>query len=211
MHVDVLEVGAFGANCYLVWEDPGKALVFDPGEDAADIVAMLRERGLRPAAVLLTHGHTDHICGLAGVLATFPCPVFLSPADAEWCFSEMNDFPPYRAPRVAPSGLRPAAEAAALDVGGLSIEVLATPGHSPGSVCYRVTSPDDAEGVLFTGDTLFAGTIGRTDLTGGDMRLMGESLRALAALPESLSIRPGHGPASTIGHEKAVNPFLERF
>lgn len=211
MRIHTLEVGAFMANCHLVWEDPAAVLVVDPGAEAARIAEALRVRQLRPAAVLLTHGHADHISALPGLLAEWPCPVYLSPLDAAWCFTDANEFPPYDPPRKAPDSLRPADEASALEAGGLSVETLPTPGHSPGSVCYRMRSAADPEGALFTGDTLFAGSIGRTDFEGGDMRAMGASLRRLAGLPETLAVHPGHGPATTIGREKAYNPFLEHF
>ncbi len=211
MQIHTLEVGAFMANCHLVWEDPAATLVVDPGAEAARIAEALRARQLRPVAVLLTHGHADHISALTGLLAAWPCPAYLSPLDAAWCFTEANAFPPYNPPRKAPDSLRPADEASSLEASGLSVETLPTPGHSPGSVCYWVRSAPDPEGALFTGDTLFAGSIGRTDFEGGDVRAMGESLRRLAGLPETLAVYAGHGPATTIGHEKAYNPFLEHF
>lgn len=208
MHILAQEVGAFAAQCYLVWSDPQKALIIDPGADPELLLSLLQEHSLRPAAIALTHGHADHISALSALLEAFPCPVYLHPEDAAWCFTSANAFPPYMPPSEKPKTLLPASDFAALSLPELTLSVLSTPGHTPGCVCYRITTPLDPIGALFTGDTLFAGSIGRTDFPGGDMRKMGESLRLLSALPKTLTIFPGHGPSSTIGHEIETNPFL---
>lgn len=205
-----LEVGAFAANCHIVWEDPAKALVVDPGAEQDALLDALRNRDLHPAAILLTHGHLDHLSALPAVLAALPCPVYLSPRDAVWCFTKANSFPPYTPVLAPPPGLRPVADLSAADLGGIRAEILETPGHSPGSVCIRLSVPsDDDSGLLITGDTLFAGSIGRTDFEGGDWHAMAESLRRLASLPPALVVLPGHGPATTIGREILTNPFLK--
>ncbi|MGI6494723.1 MAG: MBL fold metallo-hydrolase [Kiritimatiellia bacterium] len=205
MNIRWLTVGAFEENCALLWKDPAQALVVDPGDEADHILETARSLGIRLAGALLTHGHIDHIAALDGLLAATPeLPVYLHPADAEWAFTPVNRIPPYlRVPGV-PAGLRAANDGDALSVGGLEIAVLHTPGHSPGSVCYYL----GGEKVLLAGDTLFAGSVGRTDLPGGDMRRQQDSLARLMTLPGEVVVCPGHGPRTTIARERAFNPFL---
>jgi glyoxylase-like metal-dependent hydrolase (beta-lactamase superfamily II) len=210
--------GALQANCYLVatGEDAPCAIV-DPGDDAADQVdALCVEHGLTPAAVLLTHGHFDHVgsaaelCerhGIEVVIGQSDRPMLADPAAAvSRQFAAMlagQTFPP------EPSIVRPISGSGALDLPGVPIDAIHTPGHTPGSTCYAVAGEGDRPGVLFTGDTLFAGTVGRSDLPGGDGALLIRSIRdRLLTWPDGTVVLPGHGPASTIGDERRANPFL---
>ena len=194
-------VGTFEVNCSIVFEG-GKALVVDPGAEATLVAAKLAKLGLEPAAVLLTHAHFDHVGAVPDLQRSFPSlPVFVSEADAKIVSHPFNQFPPDYPPISRHNNLKPAKLAEEL-IGGL--EVIETPGHTPGGVCYYF--PD--EKLLFSGDTLFAGSVGRTDLPGGDMPTLMDSLRKLTTLPDDTIVIPGHGPRTTIGDEKRTNPYL---
>lgn len=206
MNVIPIVVGAFQVNCYLVASDSGKALVVDPGDDAGIIGSTLRQNRLTVAAYLITHGHMDHVGGLAEMIRTFPAPVVMHPADAAWAFSKANEMLPYYEAPEHPGNID--RHAAADDIhhdGGFTYTVIATPGHSPGGVCYHFP----AEKTLFSGDTLFSGSVGRTDLKGSDEEMMQQSLQRLIQLPDDTVVYPGHGPRTTIGREKRANPFLK--
>ena len=207
VHFDILPVGPYEANCVVLDDGAGAAWVVDPGDEAEILAAHLRRRGLTPRRILLTHGHLDHIAALDGLLAAWPgLPVMVHAADAAWCFTDTrNRLPGYGALPARPATLAFYAEGDALADGGLAADVLHTPGHSPGSVCLRV-----ADGPLLTGDTLFARSVGRTDLPGGSWGELDRSLQRLAALDAALAVLPGHGPQTTIGDERKWNPYLQR-
>jgi hydroxyacylglutathione hydrolase len=200
----VLPVGAFEVNCVLLWGEEATAWVVDPGGNAAAIAAELRRRHLTPALVVLTHGHIDHIAALDELLAAGPLPVHMHLADARWAFTPFNRLPPYLRVPARPPTLAGTGDGAVLSAGGLTARVLHTPGHSPGSICLHFA----ADNLLLSGDTLFRGSAGRTDLPGGDGAALARSLKRLAGLPEETRVIPGHGPATTIGAEKRANPFL---
>jgi len=209
MDIQRIVTGAYQENAYLVFDGAGKAAAVDPGEDAPRILAALRDAGADLSAVLLTHGHLDHIAALPALLAAAPAPVHVAAADADWCFTERNRLEPYAPVLSPPANLaEDLSEGAEVRAGGLVFQILATPGHSPGSVCLLLGDPSGAPAVLFAGDTLFAGSIGRTDFEGGDDEAMAASLRRLAALPPQTRVLPGHGPATTIARELRVNPYL---
>lgn len=206
MKVIPISVGTFQVNCYLAVSSTHQALVVDPGEDAGIIAVTLRQNKLSVAAYLITHGHMDHVGGLAEMTRTFPAPVAIHPKDEAWAFSPANQMLPYYERPDRPKSIeRLLADGQTFEDGGLHYEVIATPGHSPGGVCFYFPS----EKVIFTGDTLFLGTIGRTDLEGSDETLMTKSLKHLAQLPDDTVVYPGHGPQTTIGQEKRTNPFLK--
>ncbi len=207
MNIKILSVGPFEVNCAIVWGEAKQALIIDPGYDAADIEAALRENGLSVAAYLLTHGHADHLCALDELHTTRPAPVYIHAEDYKWAFGQQNQIQPYY-----PVPGKPAAEFIHPEASGnctisdLSFQTLETPGHTKGCVCYYF----EQEKVIFTGDTLFKGTCGRTDLPGGDGRTLAQSLKKLAALPDAVTVYPGHNESTTIGYEKKTNFFMQQ-
>lgn len=206
MKCEVLPVGLYEANCVVVWDDPEKAWVFDPGADGKRILAHLKKEGLRAGAVVLTHAHFDHVSALNEVLAGCPpVPVYLHAKDEPFAFSPLNQMPPYSAtqrPTALDTGKR---DGDTITCGGLTAKIIHTPGHTPGSWCLYFE--DDK--LLVTGDTLFNGSIGRTDFPGGSMREMEASLQRLKQLPDDTRLICGHGPESTLGAEKRDNPYLQ--
>jgi glyoxylase-like metal-dependent hydrolase (beta-lactamase superfamily II) len=198
-----IPVGSYCVNCSILWQGTD-ALIVDPGQDADLIVSFLSDRGLAPQAILFTHGHFDHIGGLPGLLAKYPdLPVYAHPSDGPMFGHPMNQMPPEYPCVAKPANLRDIREAPAA-FSGFAFQVLETPGHTPGSVCLKFGD------LLLSGDTLFAGSCGRTDFPGGSMAAMRRSLAALATLPPETDVIPGHGPTTTIGREVAENPFMER-
>lgn len=207
MQVKALTVGPFEANCYIAWIDSAEAVVIDPGCDAETIAETLRARRLTVAAILLTHGHVDHVSAAADIQRAFGAPVYIHEGDLPWAFSEHNQMLPWFTPPAAPSDVRPLPPDGAIEELSESFRprVIHTPGHTPGCVCLHWQD----SGVLFTGDTLFAGSVGRTDLPGGDSRTLQASLKKLAALDASTAVYPGHGLKTTIAHERQENFFLQ--
>lgn len=205
MQVETIPVGFLEVNSYVVRGNGQEALVVDPGDDAERILAFLRKHQLSVAAYLITHGHADHVSALAEVHRAYPAPVAMHPDDARWAFGEMNQLPPFYSAPSRPAGLeRDALDGREWTDAGLRWKVIATPGHSPGGVCYYF----EDEGVLFSGDTLFQGSVGRTDLRGGNPRTLSESIARLARLPDTTRVYPGHGPSTTLAIEKETNYFL---
>lgn len=207
MNTEIISVGPFEVNCAVVWGEEKQALVIDPGLDAADIETVLRRNGLSVAAYLLTHGHADHLCALAALHAARSAPVYIHAEDYKWAFGQQNQIQPYY-----PVPEKPAAEfihpeiAKDLQIADLNLRTLETPGHTKGCVCYYF----EQKKVIFTGDTLFKGTCGRTDLPGGDGRTLAQSLKKLAALPDDATVYPGHNESTTIGYEKRTNFFMQQ-
>ena len=207
MQIRVVETGAFFENCYIIWGSTDQAIVVDPGDDAALILDDLRKNGLVPCAYFLTHGHIDHISALDDLLAVFPAPVYLNREDAAWAFSDLNTLPPYRPLKKTPDVLdTDLHEGRLIAAGPLTARIICTPGHTPGGVCFAF----DDDAVLVSGDTLFSGSIGRTDFQGGSMRKMRDSLSKLMELDDAYQVLPGHGEATTIGAERANNPYIAR-
>lgn len=192
-------------NCYLFEGENHVAAVIDPGAQGEKILALARENGLEIQYILLTHGHFDHVCAANEIQKATGAQVVIGEKDAPMLVSPMTKSglraPGYNDDPVVPD--RTVKEGDLLDIGGIRLHVLETPGHTPGGVAYRTE-----DGVLFTGDTLFKGSMGRTDLPGGDHAAILKSLHKLAALEGDFLVYPGHGPSTTLEHERAANPFL---
>jgi glyoxylase-like metal-dependent hydrolase (beta-lactamase superfamily II) len=207
MDVCSITVGPFASNCHVILAPGGRALVVDPGGEPAAILDFIRESHIEVAAYLITHGHVDHVHALAAMHARHPAPIGMHPRDAQWAFTSANALPPYyQAPVPPPRIERDWSEDQTWTDAGLTYRVIETPGHSPGSVSFYFS----AERVLFPGDVLFQGSVGRTDLPGGNPRELAKSLSRLARLPDETVVYPGHGPQTTIGVEKRTNPFMQK-
>ena len=197
-------VGSFEVNCTILHQD-GEAWIVDPGGEPEKILGELRRLALKPRGILLTHAHFDHIGAVNAILAAAPeTPVYLGERDFPVVSHPFNQMPP-EYPAVAKiEGLRPASEVPLF-------QALDTPGHTPGGVSYYLADFDagnGARGLLLSGDTLFAGSVGRTDFPGGNMATLMASLGSLKALPPETLVVPGHGPETTLAREFASNPFL---
>jgi glyoxylase-like metal-dependent hydrolase (beta-lactamase superfamily II) len=199
----------FAENTYVVWlPQRREALVFDPGLEPDPILDLLREEGLTVAAILNTHGHADHIGGNEAVKAVFPdAPLIVGVNDAPLLTDAMaNLSAPFGMPITSPPADRLVREGDVLDFAGIRLEVLDVPGHSPGHVVYIYRAQPS---LIFGGDVLFRGSIGRFDFPGSDGKLLVWGIREkLLILPPDTVVYPGHGPATTIGHEKRTNPFV---
>ncbi len=203
----MLPVGPLQCNCSVVGDEASReALVIDPGDDIEQVLAIVHRHGLTVKQIVITHGHIDHVGGAMKLKAATGAPILINQND-----SALLKLWPHHAVWVgaeAPGKVdidQDLREGDQVKVGGLTASVMHTPGHTEGSICLYFP----AEQKLFAGDTLFAGSIGRTDLPGGDFAKIMDSLRSrLLALPEQTLVIPGHGPLTTIGEERESNPFL---
>ena len=215
LHTRIFQFNPLGTNCMVLWADGSRfCTVTDPGmsseEGEKELLDFLSREGLTPDAILLTHGHFDHVWGVERLLAHFPVPVYMHPADKPIlanggsAFRGMENFKMLRHDF-------PTADVANGDVvssGGVDWKVIHTPGHTPGGVCYW----SQEDNLLMSGDTLFAGSIGRTDLMGGDYDALMASIKdKLLNLPGETDVLPGHGQPTSIAREGMYNPFLEPF
>lgn len=205
MRIIQIPNGQFIENCYLVVDErAGECAIVDPGEEAGLILHKVAATGAKPVAIWLTHAHIDHVLGVPRVAAETGAPVWLHAADRPLydAVPEQAAWFGLAAPAL-PAPDRAYAHGDTVRVGDLTFEVRHAPGHSPGSVC--LVGP----GVVLGGDVLFAGSIGRTDLPGGDFDTLIASIeRELLSLPEATIVYTGHGPETTVGHERRSNPFL---
>lgn len=200
-------VGPFEVNCYLYWDSTsGDGVIIDPGFDAERIVSAVTDSGFAPRAVLLTHGHGDHIAAVETVKDRYEIPVYVGKGEEELLANpSANVSALLGAPIVAPKPDKLVEDEQVIKIGSLTFRVLMTPGHTVAGVCYL----DETEGRLFCGDTLFAGGVGRTDLPGGSMPTLLKSIREkIMRLPDGILCYPGHGPHTTVGAERVGNPFL---
>ena len=215
--------GSLGANCYLVAPGAGEqCVIIDPGEEAvAGVEELVREHRLQPVAVLLTHGHVDHTMSVVPVCnqygsGDYGVPAYIHPGDRDMLTDPQKwlgiapGTPIFGQTKfVEPDDVKELTDGVVLDIAGLEITVDHAPGHTKGSVTFRTPEAQDIPQVLFTGDLLFAGAVGRWDLPGGDREeLLASLARVCLPLPDETVVLSGHGPQTTIGRERATNPFL---
>ena len=203
MKVLSLMVGPIMTNCYILCDEAANVCaVIDPGDEPKRIEAMIASSGCTPIMILLTHGHFDHCTGVAGLLETWPeLPVYIHRNDVT--DSSGGDLLFHR---LGEKNQRYYKEGDKLTVGGLTLDVLETPGHSTGSVCLLV----EGQGVIFAGDTLFRGSCGRCDFPGGDYRAMLKSLARLGKLEGQYTVYPGHDSATDMDYERKYNPYMKQ-
>ena len=203
MEFSVIVTGVLEENCYIVYDKEENCVVIDPGDDGDTILDFIADNELTPLAILLTHGHFDHIGAVVTLKEKYDLPVYIHPEDAamlsdpekksSFDFGENDEF----------EADHYIADGQILEFEGLKFQVLHAPGHTKGSCCFL------AGDALFTGDTLFKGNVGRCDLEGGSFPQLMHSLQTkIMPLPDELTVHPGHGDFSTIGREKSRNPYL---
>ena len=203
LHIKTLPLGSYQTNCYIVWaEGSNTCAVIDPGYEAESILEKTAALGLTIDAVLLTHGHFDHVGAVEELVNSTGCALWMHEGDYSQFPNPTNAYF-YPLANCDFTEVQLCEEGEAIRAGGLTFTVMATPGHTYGSVCYK------CEDALFCGDTLFAGSCGRIDLPGGNRAAMAASLNRLAGLKEDMRIFPGHGPASTLAQEQESNPYLQ--
>ena len=194
MEITVLTLGDYMTNCYILRQEASsKCLIIDPGYEAGRILAFLQEKHLEPEAILLTHGHFDHVGAVGDIAAETDCDVYISAADLSLPPMITNG-------KLFYTHTYPAS--GTLNLAGLTLRILPTPGHTPGSVCLLTGD------TILSGDTLFRGSCGRTDLPGGSWEQIASSLKTLAALPGDYRVIPGHGEETTLEWERKHNPYL---
>jgi len=205
MILEIHPVGMIQANCYILGDEQTKeAVVIDPGGDTPVLLRSLQARDLKPVAILATHGHFDHVEGLASLKRATGAPIHVHKGDLPLIQGMAGQGLMFgvRVEAAPPPDVF-LEDGATVSFGGYTLEVLHTPGHSLGSVCYRLDKS------VFVGDLLFAGSIGRTDLQGGDYDTLLQSVRKrIFTLPDETVVYPGHGPSTTVGVEKRSNPFF---
>jgi hydroxyacylglutathione hydrolase len=216
--IECIEAQLFGTNCFVVADRPGEqCVVIDPGVGVTgQLDELIADRRLHPVAVLLTHGHLDHTFSVLPVCQARDVPAYIHPADRRaladpwWTLGLPVGAPIFGATNLTfaePDDVRALTDGEDLKIAGLTFTVRHAPGHTEGSILLQTDSGEAP--VAFTGDVLFAGSIGRTDLPGGSMPAMLESLKTvILPMPDEVMVCPGHGPATTIGQERATNPFL---
>ena len=213
MNIKRFFFNSFHECCILLWDDAGAAVIVDPGcispEETAELTGFVQAHGLHPEKILLTHGHFDHIHGVASLAKIYGIPVLMHPADRT--IVENADYFCNRFGIPVPDssfGTEDIADGDVIKAGTMTFEVLSTPGHTPGGVCYLCRE----DKLLLSGDTLFAGSIGRTDNGWGDYdALIAGIFEKLMTLDGDIRVIPGHGPATDIATERMTNPFLQPF
>jgi len=208
MILEMLTVGPFQENCYIIGDvESGVGALIDPGDEAARIAMAVEETGLEIGSIIITHAHIDHVGAVVGLVDEYACPVLMH-AEAE----PMLEGLPTQAMMMGlrfgnvPTVDRHVADGEVLEVGDLRFRSLYTPGHAPGHLAFYV----EDERLVLSGDALFAGSVGRVDLPGGSMEVLMRSIEeSLLTLPDETVVYPGHGPRTTIGNERASNPFLQ--
>jgi hydroxyacylglutathione hydrolase len=204
LRVEQVPLGPFGTNCYVVRDAAGSdAVVVDPSGDATELRLLLARLGARCVGILITHGHWDHLVGVADLAEGTSAPVYMSEGERS-LLEDPNTFTP---PGLTLRSYKPdvlLAGGESVELAGITFEVIAVPGHSPAHLAFH------ADGSLFSGDVLFAGSVGRVDLPGGDWDTLVDSIRRLVdGYPPDTVVYPGHGPSTTLGVELERNPFLQ--
>ncbi|HEY6581802.1 MAG TPA: MBL fold metallo-hydrolase [Rubrobacter sp.] len=208
MILEMLTVGPFQENCYIIGDaESGVGALIDPGDEAARIAMAVEETGLEIGSIIVTHAHIDHVGAVVGLVDEYACPMLMH-AEAE----PMLEGLPTQAMMMGlrfgnvPTVDRHVADEEVVEVGDLRFRSLYTPGHAPGHLAFYV----EDERLVLSGDALFAGSVGRVDLPGGSMEVLMRSIEeSLLTLPDETIVYPGHGPRTTIGNERASNPFLQ--
>jgi len=209
MILETLTVGPFGENCYVIGHEATRTgAVVDPGDEAVRIALAVERTDLEIAQILITHAHIDHVGAVAALADEYACPVLMH-AEAQPMLEQLPTQAMMMGIRFGrvPTVDRHVEDGEVLEVGGLKLEARYTPGHAPGHLAFYV----EGEAVVFAGDALFAGSVGRTDLFGGDMEVLMRSINErLLTLPDETQVFAGHGPQTTIAAERRHNPFLQR-
>jgi len=210
MKIKKLVVGPLQANCYVVWDRAGgSAAIIDPGGDPEEIISVVDDEKLKPVVLINTHGHIDHIAANRAIKERYDIPLLIHREDsASLTDPGLNLSAMGFGQLDSPPSDRELQDGDEISVGEIMLKVISTPGHTPGGICLLISRSDQPD-VIITGDTLFAGGVGRTDFPGGSWNLLMESIRnRLLSFPDETIILPGHGPHSTIGEERKSNPFL---
>lgn len=206
MHVKRFPLGALWTNCYLIWDENNDGFVVDPGGPAEAVEDFIRTNDIRIHWIVLTHGHSDHLGGIAQLRNLSENGIAIHTDDAECLTNPERNLSAYSDnPIELASAERLLNDGDKLKIGKMTLDVIHTPGHTPGGICIIVSEGDTK--FLLSGDTLFARSIGRSDLPGGDELVLTDSLRKLTVFPDSLRVFPGHGPETTIGEERLYNPY----
>lgn len=198
LNINIVPAGVYDVNCYILVDDESKeCAVIDAGGDAGRIEAAIKSMNGKPKYLLLTHGHFDHVGGVEEICSTYNIPFYISKADEEYMEKDNSIF------GTLPKASGYLKEGDVLKLGSYEIKVIETPGHTKGGLCFAVDNK------VFTGDTLFQGSVGRTDFLGGDMEEIIRSIKTkLLPLGDDVKVYPGHGSSSSIGFEKMKNPYL---
>ncbi len=204
--IRMMVLGPVQTNCYfLINEDTKEVLIVDPADRAQKIIEWINSEGLKPTAILLTHGHFDHIMGVAGVKKEYNIPIYASKDEVEVLADPQINVSTMMGAYLSMKADKLFSDGDVLELAGMKLKVISTPGHTIGSVCFYM----EEEKVLISGDTLFEASVGRSDFPTGSSRQLIESIKTrLFVLPDDTDVFPGHGGTTSIAYEKAHNPFI---
>ena len=203
--IEIVNVGMIGTNCYIIYDnDKKEAIIIDAGDQASKIIRKIEELGVKVVAILLTHGHFDHILAVNDVATQYNVPVYAGASEERLLTDEQLNGSAYYRRNAIVDTYELLDDGSNVCIGGINVKVIFTPGHTEGSVCYYI---EEAK-VLFTGDTLFRESIGRTDMATGDDKLIIQSLNNLMKLSDDIVVYPGHSEETTIGYERLNNPYI---